>query len=100
MAFTVSTNLSQGSYKLRMKVIQPGFNLNWIEFDYTGNSMGLFNNEVSKLRLFPNPANDFINIQTTFDNFEIEIYDLLGRELTEIPVGKLYIRNQKLYITK
>ena len=27
-----------------------------------------------------------------------KIYDLLGRELTEIPVGKLYIRNQKLYI--
>ena len=78
---TVSTNLSQGSYKLRMKVIQPGFNLNWIEFDYTGNSMGLFNNEVSKLRLFPNPANDFINIQTTFDNFEIEIYDLLGKKI-------------------
>ena len=29
-----------------------------------------------------------------------KVYDLLGRELTEIPVGKLYIRNQKLYITR
>ena len=29
-----------------------------------------------------------------------KIYDLLGRELTEIPVGKLYIKNQKLYIKK
>jgi len=29
-----------------------------------------------------------------------KIYDMLGRELTEIPVGKMYIRNQKLYITK
>ena len=29
-----------------------------------------------------------------------KIYDLLGRELTEIPVGKLYIKNQKLYITR
>ena len=28
------------------------------------------------------------------------MYDLLGRELTEIPVGKLYIRNRQLYITK
>jgi len=28
------------------------------------------------------------------------MYDLLGRELTEIPVGKMYIRNQKLYINK
>ncbi len=29
-----------------------------------------------------------------------KIYDLLGRELTEVPVGSMYIRNQKLYITK
>ena len=29
-----------------------------------------------------------------------KIYDLLGRELTEIPVGKMYIKNNKLYITK
>ena len=29
-----------------------------------------------------------------------KIYDLLGRELTEIPLGTMYIRNQKLYITK
>ena len=29
-----------------------------------------------------------------------KIYDLLGRELNEIPVGKLYIRNRQLYITK
>lgn len=27
-------------------------------------------------------------------------YDMLGRELTEIPVGQMYIRNQKLYISK
>jgi hypothetical protein len=29
-----------------------------------------------------------------------KIYDLLGRELKEVPVGSMYIRNQKLYITK
>ena len=28
------------------------------------------------------------------------IYDMLGRELKEAPVGVMYIRNQKLYITK
>jgi hypothetical protein len=29
-----------------------------------------------------------------------KIYDMLGRELTEIPVGTMYIRNRKLHITK
>ena len=29
-----------------------------------------------------------------------KIYDLLGRELEYVPVGKMYIRNSKLYISK
>jgi hypothetical protein len=29
-----------------------------------------------------------------------KMYDLLGRELNEIPVGTMYIRNNKLHITK
>jgi len=29
-----------------------------------------------------------------------KMYDMLGRELTEIPLGEMYIRNQKLYITR
>ena len=29
-----------------------------------------------------------------------KIYDLLGRELKHIPTGKMYIRNNKLYIQK
>ena len=29
-----------------------------------------------------------------------KIYDLLGRELDCVPVGKMYIRNNKLYISK
>ena len=29
-----------------------------------------------------------------------KIYDLLGRELNEIPVGKMYIRNKQLYIKR
>ena len=29
-----------------------------------------------------------------------KMYDMLGRELTEIPVGKMYIRNQKIYIQR
>jgi len=29
-----------------------------------------------------------------------KIYDLLGRELVEIPVGEMYIRNRRLHISK
>ena len=54
---------------------------NWVLFSMQGNPLSI--NELTFNRINDN-----------------KIYDLLGRELTEIPVGKLYIRNQKLYITK
>tara|TARA_B100000085_G_scaffold202209_1_gene185729 strand:+ start:19 stop:546 length:528 start_codon:yes stop_codon:yes gene_type:complete len=54
---------------------------NWVLFSMQGNPLSI--NELTF-----NRTNDG------------KIYDLLGRELTEIPTGKLYIRNQKLYITK
>ena len=56
----------------------------WLIFN--GTSWVLFNMTTSINELTFNRVNDN------------KIYDLLGRELTEIPVGKLYIRNNKLYI--
>ena len=64
-----------------MKVIQPGFNLNWIEFDFTGNSMGTDDNEIDRIRLFPNPVSEILNINTKYQNFKIEIYDMIGKKI-------------------
>ena len=80
---SATTNLSEGSYKLRLKVIQSGFNLNWIEFDFTGNSMGLDDNEMSGVRLFPNPVNEILNIYLEYETFTIEIYDIIGKKIFE-----------------
>tara|TARA_B100000965_G_scaffold63229_1_gene49030 strand:+ start:6093 stop:8762 length:2670 start_codon:yes stop_codon:yes gene_type:complete len=80
---SASTTLNTGSYKLRMKVIQAGFNLNWIEFDYTGNSMGLNENKTANILLYPNPTSEILNISTNLDNFKIEIFDLIGKKIFE-----------------
>ena len=53
----------------------------WILYSAEGNTTG-----ISELVI------DRVN-----DN---KIYDMLRRELNEIPVGTMYIRNQQLYITK
>ena len=55
---------------------------------YDGNSWVLMNmgNPTGVNELIVNKINDN------------KIYDLLGRELTEVPVGVMYIRNQKKYI--
>ena len=53
---TVSTsaNLNAGSYKLKMRIIQSGFDINWIEFDYVGGSMGLQDESYLDFILYPN----------------------------------------------
>ena len=61
----------------------------WLVFDQNSFSWVLLN-------MLPTSINE-LTFNRVNDN---KIYDLLGRELTEIPVGKLYIRNQKLYITR
>ena len=80
---SATTNLSEGSYKLRLKVIQSGFNLNWIEFDFNGNSMGLDDNEMKGLRLFPNPVNEILNLYSEYKTFTIEIFDIIGKKIFE-----------------
>ena len=60
----------------------------WLIFDQNSFSWVLLN-------MIPTSINEI-----TLNKINNKIYDLLGRELTEIPVGKLYIRNQKLYIKK
>ena len=61
----------------------------WLVFNQNSFSWVLLN-------MLPTSINE---LQFTWKD-DGKIYDLLGKELKEIPVGKLYIRNQKLYITR
>jgi len=61
----------------------------WLIFDQNSFSWVLLN-------MMPTSINE-LTFNRVNDN---KIYNLLGKELNEIPVGKLYIRNQKLYITR
>ena len=49
------------------------------------------------LNMFNPTSINELTLETINDN---KIYDMLGRELKEIPVGTMYIRNKRLYITK
>ena len=43
--------------------------------------MGLNDNFITDFRLYPNPANDLIYLHTQLDNFKVEIFDLLGKNI-------------------
>ena len=80
---TVVGNIEEGLYKLRMKVLQPGFNINWIEFDYIEGSMGLNTSEEYYFNIYPNPTSDFLNISNIHTDFKVQIYSLLGSKLLD-----------------
>ena len=80
---TVVGNIEEGLYKLRMKVLQPGFNINWIEFDYIEGSMGLNSSEEYYFDIYPNPTSDYLNISNIHTDFKVQIYSLLGSKLLD-----------------
>jgi len=84
---TVQTTitLSAGNHKLRLYTSTGLFNLNWIEINPNGQSVGLSDNWQMLNMVFPNPVKDVINIESNNINYktEISIMDLSGRTICE-----------------
>lgn len=57
---TSSMNLTEGVSTIRVKILQPEFNLNW--FRFTDNSFGIEENETTVFSLFPNPATNEVSV--------------------------------------
>ena len=57
---TASIELMAGICTLKLKILQPEFNLNWYRF--TENSTGIQEDKNSGFLLFPNPSNEVITI--------------------------------------
>ncbi|MEI6061281.1 MAG: carbohydrate-binding protein [Bacteroidota bacterium] len=55
-----SLDLTAGICTLRVKILQPEFNLNWFRFSET--SQGVPDNTGSVFSIYPNPANDQVSI--------------------------------------
>ena len=43
-----------------------------------GNSISVQSNEITKIEIFPNPANEFVNISNSVDNFNYQIISING----------------------
>jgi endoglucanase len=72
-----NVNLPAGSYKLRLYVKTPEFNTNWLRFSLTDVSSNY--KKQTLFRLFPNPCNEYLTVQSNTDNFTIQISDITGR---------------------
>ena len=83
--YTLSSEiqLTKGAYTLKMTVLQPGFNINWLNFTLT-ESLG-FNNELnnnSHIKIYPNPAENILNIDLESKSIDsLTLYDINGRQI-------------------
>ncbi|MFA5619289.1 MAG: peptidoglycan DD-metalloendopeptidase family protein [Weeksellaceae bacterium] len=55
-----------------------------VTHDYFVGTMGTAESEVKNLQVFPNPANDFINLQSTEKIVKAQIFDTQGRLINNI----------------
>lgn len=59
---TTKLELSAGHTRLRLKILQPEFNINWLQFKPAEVISGIRKDSKGALYLYPNPAGEFINI--------------------------------------
>jgi len=77
--------LSQGIYTLKMTVLQPGFNINWFNFNYSEENLNNPNIERDDISvaLYPNPSRDAVTLSFShYDRIElVEVFDTNGRRI-------------------
>ena len=81
---TNEVQLTKGAYTLKMNVLQPGFNINWLKFTYSDQNLGLQDNIQFEgaLKIYPNPVNDKLYINFESNPIDaIVLYDMNGREI-------------------
>ena len=107
--FNTSIDLTEGIWTLRVKILQPEFNLNWYRF--TQNSTGIEEDDNSGFLVFPNPANDVVTVLipgSTGHSKNIILWSSTGALVQSIEVAntevskKLFVGNlpKGLYVVK
>ena len=93
-----SIDLTEGICALRVKILQPEFNMNWYRFSET--SQGIGEDSGSVFSLFPNPARDFVSVLipgSTGDTKKIFLRSLNGLPLRNIDVPEAEV-SKKIYV--
>ncbi len=74
-----TVSLPQGVIELRLRIRQPMFNLNWME--YTLVSSDTDESSQSPIKIYPNPVSDYLQISSSLPLTSVRVLDLAGREV-------------------
>lgn len=88
-----TAKITGGTHKLQLKFMTGGFNLSYIQFSESAVAVNDKKSDEIKFELaqnFPNPFNPVTNIKYSIPkdgNVVLKVYDMLGREVTELVSG-------------
>jgi hypothetical protein len=75
---TLSVTLPAGKQTIKLKSMGEGCNVDWLTFAKI-NTLIEKQNDLSGLKLYPNPVNEILNIETSSELNEIKMFDSTGR---------------------
>jgi hypothetical protein len=82
--FHNTINLESGKHKLKLVATAAGFNINWIEVGQIISS--LQDNLDNRVMIYPNPAQDLINLTNPGHAAIVEIVDVMGHPVLISPL--------------
>jgi hypothetical protein len=86
-SITQSVNLESGAHTLRMKVLSPGFNINWFRFDEDVVLSNQNEPTLSRVIVYPNPTQRFLTIENSIHD-QFTILNFTGSKVMESEIPK------------
>lgn len=87
---TIQSDMLAGVYTLKMRVVQPGFNLNWMQFDFVKPlSVESIKDPNVSINVYPNPSSDNFNIVANDAIIinKLQIIDQNGRSIKDVSIN-------------
>lgn len=93
--FGVTANDFNGDTKPDIASVDfQGFDLNWFENNFV---LGLNNNSIQKISIYPNPTADKLFFKGSFNNnFKVSVFDILGKKI----LAKTLNTNESLDVSR
>lgn len=95
--------LPAGKHHLRLSILEPLFNINWLDFELLWPTSTESSEGLSGMEIYPNPAQDYVALQGTFTeagDVEIQIYDMLGHRIFTRQLHHVTQLDQTIHISQ
>ena len=97
---TENISLPTGQFILRVTITQPLFNINWFSFELLTGVID--NDKIKQVSIFPNPAEDFINIKAELLNsspISLRIWDVNGKAVISKRLSNSQLITKQIALT-